>query len=206
MTPEELFSKILAKKAISDKVAEMFEIGLLIKGRVIGHFPSDPPPKFLNDTGLLFPVRDLYGHIISVYLRRLTKSGPKYDSLPFNKNVLFGLDKTFPFIYKKGAILVEGPFDVFALITCGIYNVCALLGTNINVYQISLLKRFTDKCFVMLDGDPIGRVKSAEIYNKLIQYGFEAEVIRLPSGYDPDSYVAQYGSLPEGDIGWKTIG
>jgi len=198
MTPEELFSEVLTKKAISDKVARIFGIGLLVKDRVIGYFPDNPPPKFLNDIGLLFPVKDLYGRTVSVYLRRLTKSGPKYDSLPFSKNVLFGLDKTFPFVYKKGAILVEGPFDVFALITRGVYNVCALLGTNINVYQISLLRRFTDKCFVMLDGDPIGRTKSAEIYNKLIQYGFEAEIIRLPSGYDPDTYVAQYGTLPGG--------
>jgi DNA primase len=203
MTPEELFSKILLKKDISDEVARMFEIGLLVKDRVVGHFPGNPPFKFLRDIGLIFPIKDLYGNVISVYLRRLSKEGPKYDSLPFNKNVLFGLNKTFPFIYRQGAILVEGPFDVFTLITHKIYNVCALLGTNISIYQIALLRRFTDKCFVMLDGDAIGQTKSVEIYNELIQYGFEAEIIRLPSGYDPNSYITQYGALPGGIGGIK---
>ena len=198
MTPDELFTKILVKKDISDKVAKMFEIGLFIKDHVIGYFSDNFPSKFLNNIGIIFPIKDLYNNTVSIYLRRLTKSGPKYDSLPFNKNILFGLNKTFPFIYKQGVILVEGPFDVFTLITHNIYNVCALLGTNINIYQISLLKRFTDKCFIMMDGDVIGQTKSTELYNKLVEYGLKAEIIRLPNGYDPDSYITQYGTLPRG--------
>ena len=186
----------MSKKGISDQVARLFEIGLLLKDHIVGYYSDKIPFKFLNDVGIIFPVKNLYGDIVSVYLRRLSKEGPKYDSLPFEKNILFGLHKTFPFIYKQGAILVEGPFDVFVLMSHGIHNVCALLGTNINIYQISLLRRFTDKCYIVMDGDPVGRSKGTEIRDKLASYGFETKLVFLPVGYDPDSYVKQYRGLP----------
>lgn len=193
-----IFHEILSKKGIADKIARAFELGLLIKDRVIGYYSYKIPSKFLGSVGIIFPVRDLYGNIVSIYLRRLSKDGPKYNSLPFDKDILFGLNRTFPFIYKQGAILVEGPFDVLALLSHKIYNVCALLGTSINIYQIALLKRLTDKCFVMMDGDVIGRAKNVEIRDKLIYYGFDARIIQLPPGYDPDTYITQFKTLPQG--------
>jgi len=193
MTPEELFSKILSEKDVSDKVARIFEIGLLVKDRVVGYFPYSIPEKFLGSVGIIFPVKNLYGEVVSFYLRRPNNVLPKYDSLPFEKTLLFALDKTFPFIYRNGAIVVEGPFDVFTLISNGILNVCALLGTNINTTQICLLRRFTKKCIVMLDGDSMGRTKSIDVFNKFKEFDFEPEVVYLPTGYDPDSYIKTYG-------------
>jgi DNA primase len=187
------FSEILSSKGISDKVARMFEIGLLVNDHVVGYFNYDIPNKFIGSTGLIFPIKDLYGGVVSFYLRKSKKDPSKYDSLPFKKDLLFGLHKTFPFIYKHGAILVEGPFDVFVLLSYGIFNVCALLGTNINSFQMCLLRRFTDKCFILLDGDPIGRTKSTEITFKLKEFGFICKTVYLPQGYDPDTYVKTFG-------------
>lgn len=187
------FLEILQSRGISGKVAKLFEIGLLLGNEVIGYFPYDIPEKFQGKKGLIFPIKNLYKEIVSFYLRYPKGTVPKYDSLPFSKDLLFGLEHSFPFIYKRGVILVEGPFDVMVLMSHGILNVCSPLGTSLSFFQLCLLRRFTTKCTILFDGDNMGKIKAAEVAEKMTKFGFECKVVSLPFGMDPDDYVLKYG-------------
>lgn len=187
-----LFSKVLQRRGISLKVAQLFELGILLGDRTIGFYSGPVPRKFYGKQGVIFPIKNLYKETVSVCIRYPKGCVPKYDTLPFEKSILFGLEHTYPFIYKHGAILVEGPFDAMALLSHGVLNVCALLGTSINFKQVCLLRRFTNTCYVVFDGDAMGRMKSREVASELRERGFEVRVVDLPD-LDPDDFVKQYG-------------
>jgi DNA primase len=188
------FLEVLKKRGISEQTAALFEMGLLDPQVLVGYYPHPVPEKFFGRHGLIYPIKDLYGTVRSVYLKLPKGSTPKYDSLPFTKNLLFGLDQAYPYILQQRyCILVEGPMDVLTLWSYDVKNVCAVLGTNLKRDQVHLLRRFTNKCYLLFDGDPMGIVTAKEVYRELAQVHMDVTMIELPSGYDPDDYVRQNG-------------
>jgi DNA primase len=109
----------------------------------------------------------------------------------FNKSrTLFGLHQGLRSIRKSAfAILVEGYFDAIALHQEGFAQAVAPLGTSLAEDHARLLNRYCSKVVICMDADTAGKraaVRSAAI---LLEHGFAVNVIPLPEGEDPDSYI-----------------
>lgn len=189
------FLELLNKRNISIDVAEKFNIGIVHKNKIDGFFNFDLHSKFENRSGIIFPILDLYGNYVSTYLRSLDGIYPKYNATPFEKsNILFGLNVTWEDCFKKDeCIIVEGPFDLFTLYSYGITNICASLGTSLSYFQVCLLRRFVSKCFIIYDGDTMGKYKSNTLVDYLKFFGINAVSVNLPKGFDPDEYINSVG-------------
>jgi len=128
-----------------------------------------------------------------------TKQNPKYinskASLLYNKSeVLYGLWRARNSIDRLGyGILVEGYFDVLGLANHKIYNCVGLCGTALTREQARQLKRYTDKIYVMLDGDEAGKVAAKKAKIVLKKERVYAGKMILPNKLDPDEYVTKYG-------------
>ena len=151
---------------------------------------------------IIVPIHDRQKRVIGFGGRSLDGSEPKYLNSPetevFEKGKnLFGLDKSATSIRKKDyAVVVEGYFDVMALHDVGIKNVVASLGTALSRNQITLLSRSTDSKKILLnfDSDNAG-IRAAnraisEVENLAIQGQLDLRVLQLPSGKDPDEFLA----------------
>jgi DNA primase len=109
--------------------------------------------------------------------------------------LLFGLNYSYPYILQEDAcIIVEGPMDVFAMWSYGIRNVAAILGTSIKFSQLCLLKRFAKKCYIMFDGDSIGRTQALASSSEFGTVGMTPVLVTLPKDFDPDDYLLNYGA------------
>ncbi|MDI6777410.1 MAG: DNA primase [Syntrophales bacterium] len=148
---------------------------------------------------LIFPIEDVGGHVIAFGGRILGDGEPKYLNSPESpvyvkgKN-LYGLAKTREAIQKKGyAILVEGYFDLIALLNAGITNVVAPLGTALTKDQIGLIRRYTGDVVAIFDPDEGGKKALARSLELFLAGNIRAKAVILPDNYDPDRYVRTYG-------------
>ena len=148
---------------------------------------------------LLFTIADLQGRAIGFGGRVMDDSLPKYINSPespiYRKSeVLFGLDLAKKGIQESGsAIIVEGYFDHLALFCAGHTNVVATCGTALTQQHLKLLKRYSERVFMLFDGDSAGQkatVRSMEIF---LEEGFPARVVEVPSGDDPDTFIRREG-------------
>jgi DNA primase len=165
---------------------------------------------------LLFPIRDLQGHVMGFGGRVLDDSLPKYLNTPqtplFDKgSVLYGIDLAHQSIRDSGtAIIVEGYMDVIIPYQCGVTNLVACMGTALTEAHIKILKRFTRKLVFALDPDVAGMhavekgVETARqsLEHKVVpvltatglvryeeQLKAEVRVLALPDGLDPDELI-----------------
>jgi len=79
------------------------------------------------------------------------------------------------------------------LFQSGIQNVVATSGTALTGEHARLIRRYTNRVYLCYDADSAGvnaAVRGGEV---LFQQLLEAEVLILPSGEDPDSYVKKHG-------------
>ena len=157
--------------------------------------------KDLFQKRVVIPVKSPSGRVIGFGGRRIREdNSPKYvnspDSDVFKKGKnLFGLYETKDYIKEEGfAILVEGYFDLLKLFSEGIRNVVAPLGTAFTNEQAQLLSKYTKRVFILYDGDEAGRKSAERVIPFLLQNGLEVYPVYLPEGYDPDSFVQEYGS------------
>ncbi|BCS52592.1 DNA primase [Geobacter sp. SVR] len=145
---------------------------------------------------LIFPIRDAKGHVIAFAGRVLDASLPKYINSPespiyHKSSVLFGLDLALPAIRTENSvILVEGYFDHLALYRAGIRNVVATCGTALTSHHAGLIKRHAARVFTLFDSDAAGRKATIRSMELFLEQRLPAYVITLPSGDDPDSFLA----------------
>lgn len=149
---------------------------------------------------LIIPVRNLSGKVIGFGGRTLPgDDSPKYINSPettvYKKGkILFGMDVSRNEIRSKNeAVVVEGYFDLIALYQAGIKNVVASSGTGFTPEQASLLRRFCDRVVLLFDSDSAGVKASFRACGVLYNAGLDPELVLLPKGNDPDSYVRQQG-------------
>lgn len=152
---------------------------------------------------LIFPIFNLQGKICGFGGRTLDpESTPKYLNSPetavFSKGrLLYALEKAREEIHKAGfVIIVEGYFDVIAAHQAGIKNVVATLGTALTEAHLGQVKRFTQKIKLIFDPDAAGiraALRSAEL---LVPSDLSADVVLLPDGQDPDSFLKARGPEP----------
>ncbi|HEU4799951.1 MAG TPA: DNA primase [Gemmatimonadales bacterium] len=149
---------------------------------------------------LIIPIHDLRGRVVAFGGRILGEGEPKYLNSPetpiFHKGrTLYNLHVAKQEIRKaEEAVLVEGYFDVLALVDAGINNVVAPLGTALTPEQASLLRRFTGQVTVLYDSDAPGLRSTFRAADELLRQSVQVRVATMPQGEDPDTMVRGGGA------------
>lgn len=153
----------------------------------------------MNSHNVITPYFDMYGNIVA-FVGRTTL--PEDDRKAFNLDKyrytkgfikslhLFGLYQAKSEILRKGSvILVEGQIDCVTCHEFGIHNVVALGGVVFSKHQRNLLRRLTDKFYLLLDNDPEGKKAQAKIIKRDSEAAYIEQLI-MPSSYkDVDIFL-----------------
>jgi DNA primase len=149
---------------------------------------------------LMVPIARDTGSVIAFGGRALEKDQvPKYLNSPetplYNKSrTLYGLNLTKGELRKRGfAIIVEGYFDFAQVFQAGGLPVVATCGTALTVPQAQQLRRFAPKAVLCYDPDSAGQNAAERSSELLVEEGFDVNVVRLPGGLDPDTFVQRRG-------------
>jgi len=149
---------------------------------------------------VIFPIANESGKVVAFGGRALGDDPPKYLNSPetpiYTKSrVLYNLERAGPAIRKLDyVVLVEGYMDAIAVASAGVENVVASCGTSLTESQIRLMTRYTRRAVVNYDPDSAGVAATERSLNLLLEEGFDAKVLALPGGLDPDSFVRRQGS------------
>ncbi|HET7586093.1 MAG TPA: DNA primase [Gemmatimonadaceae bacterium] len=149
---------------------------------------------------LIFPILDAAGHTVGLGGRLLGPGEPKYlnspDSEIFSKtHLLYGLHLARTAIRREERVMiVEGYFDVLRLVAAGFDWAVAPLGTALTSEQARLLRRYTEHALLLYDSDAAGLKATFRSGDELLRHGFAVQVVSLPEGEDPDSFVAARGA------------
>lgn len=164
---------------------------------------------FFENYPVIFPFRDVYGKTIALIGRTLysederrIKSLSKYKNTIFNKgDHLFGLYENKEFILKNDFVyIVEGQIDVIKAMEVGLRNVVALSNSNMTDYQFSLICRYTNNIFLLLDNDEAGDSGRKRIINKY-NHLCDIKNIYIESKYkDIDEYISNEKIKSHNDI------
>ncbi len=151
---------------------------------------------------IIFPIFESNMHVIGFGGRVLDDSMPKYLNSPetrlYNKShSLYGLHLAkLKCRQSEEVYIVEGYFDLLALHQHGIQNSVATLGTSITAGHVQILRGFigkNGKIILVFDSDDAG-IKAAQRSIDVFDKGYiDAQIIVLPEGYDPDSYLFEFG-------------
>lgn len=171
------------------------KLGLLLESEKSGKLFD----RFRNR--LMFPIHNQSGKVIGFGGRALVDepNSPRYMNSPespvYQKSrILYGLYFSKEAIRESGAVIfVEGYMDFLQLYQAGIRNVVATSGTALTEEQARLIRRYTNRVYLCYDADNAGinaAVRGGEI---LFQQLLEVEVLILPAGEDPDSFVKTNG-------------
>ena len=149
---------------------------------------------------IIFPIARESGKPVAFGGRALGDDQPKYLNSPetpiYTKSrVLYNVDHAGPAIRKLDyAILVEGYMDCIAVASAGVENVVATCGTSLTEGQTRLLARYSRRVVVNYDPDSAGVAATERSLNLLLEQGFEAKVLALPGGLDPDAFIRKQGA------------
>jgi len=166
---------------------------------------------------VVFPIRDPLDRPVGFGARILPEnygvippiSGSnkaKYINTPetrlFTKSSLvYGLDLARHAIRQTGrVIVVEGYTDCILAHQAGLTDVVAVLGTALGPNHIQLLRRYTDRIYLLLDGDEAGRRRAAELLELFVSQDVDLRVVTLPAGYDPADYLVKHGGQALGKL------
>ena len=155
-------------------------------------------PRFRNR--LIFPILDIAGNTAGFGGRLLGPGEPKYlnsaESPAFSKaRLLYGMHMARHVIRRDDrAMVVEGYFDVVRLVTAGFDWVVAPLGTALTEQQAALLRRYSKNVYLLYDSDQAGLKATFRAGDELLRHGASVQVVTLPEGEDPDSFVDKHGA------------
>ena len=148
---------------------------------------------------IMFPLQDIHGNLVAFAGRIIDKSEPKYLNSPetplyVKGRHLFGFNRAKEAIRKQNkALIVEGYFDQMRAHQNGIRNTVATCGTALTLEQSNLLKNHTKRVTLIFDSDSAGQTATKKGVEVLLKQGMSIEVLSLPSGHDPDSFIHQFG-------------
>ncbi len=149
---------------------------------------------------IMFPLQDIHGNLIAFAGRVITEIEPKYLNSPetplyIKGKHLFGLNRAKESIRKQNkALIVEGYFDQMRAHQSGIRNTVATCGTALTLEQANLLKNHTNRATLIFDSDSAGQAATKKGFEILLKQGLSVEVLCLPTGHDPDSFIHKFGS------------
>jgi DNA primase len=150
---------------------------------------------------LMFPIFNPSGKVIAFAGRILNegKKTAKYinsaQTPVYNKSeVVYGVNFAKNEIRKEEeVILVEGYTDVITMNQHGIKNVVASSGTSLTSGQINILQRYGKRIVMIYDADSAGQSAMERGMNIALEEGMDVQLMELPEGEDPDSFVKQFG-------------
>jgi DNA primase len=175
--------------------ARQLEAGLLVRREEQG---GEPRIRFRGR--LMFPIYDAQGRAVGFGGRVLGQGEPKYLNSPespiFAKGrMLYGLNWAKNAIRRDDRVLVvEGYFDVLRCVAGGVEAVVAPLGTALTDDQASLITRYTKNVYLLYDSDGAGLRATFRAGDALLAQAAAVQVVTLPDGEDPDSYVTKHGA------------
>jgi DNA primase len=172
----------------------LIEAGLL----VVPEEGSEPRPRFRNR--LIFPIFDASNRVVGFGGRLLGPGEPKYlnsaESPVFSKGkLLYALNWAKQAARRDERMLVvEGYFDALRLIGAGIESVVAPMGTALTEDQAKLIRRYTQRVYLLYDSDKAGLQATFRSGDELLRQGASVQVVTLPDGEDPDTFVRANGA------------
>jgi DNA primase catalytic core len=160
--------------------------------------------SYFDDYPMMVPYRNSYGYVVGLMGRSVLsdhalkkKKIDKYKNTKetdqFKKgNLLFGLYENKKSIMEKGCVyLVEGQFDVMKAGEIGLSNIVGLGTSNMTPWAYSVITRYTNNIFLLLDNDDGGKSGRERIIRK---FGHLANVrnFYIPEEYkDIDQYIRE---------------
>ena len=151
---------------------------------------------------LIFPIFDLNMQVIGFGGRVMDDSLPKYLNSPetpvYNKSrSLYGLHLAkMKCRENERVFIVEGYFDLLTLHQHGLQDSVATLGTSLTPEHVQLIKGFVGKdgrVILVFDSDDAG-IKASQRSIEVFDKGYiNAQILILPDGYDPDSFIFEFG-------------
>ena len=151
---------------------------------------------------VIFPIQSMTGRILGFGARILksNEKSPKYINTPENEiyiksKVLYGMYQSRQAIGKQDeCLLVEGYTDVISLHQGGVENVVASSGTSLTEDQLRLIGQLTKNLTILYDGDSAGIKAALRGLDMALSQSFNVQLVLLPEGEDPDSYVQKSGA------------
>ncbi len=209
----------LQERKLAAEVVERFSLGYAPEGwdGIVSFMRRRKVPQDLveaagliiprNGTGyydrfrdrLMFPIEDTSGRIIGFGGRTLCGDNAKYLNSPETEvyrkgRSLYGLRNAQKTARSEGRLLlVEGYMDALALVSHGIENVAATLGTALTQDQLRLAKRVSTSIVAAFDSDEAGRKAVLRNAPLFFNESVNVTVLVLPGGEDPDEYINREG-------------
>ena len=173
---------------------------------------------------VMFTITDGRGRAIAFGARALEADAkPKYinsgENALFSKGQnLYNFAGARAAAIKTGTIIVaEGYTDVIAMVRAGFEHAVAPLGTALTEDQLHLLWRTAPEPILAFDGDNAGLKaahRAAHLALPHLKAGYSLRFAFLPSGEDPDSFIAHNGAgamlallndaIPLSTLLWRT--
>ncbi len=213
----------LKSRGITGETAKFFQLGYAVESSPSLHsILSSTYSKTdleesglfgLNDNGdmydrfrdrLMFPIKNIKGEHIAFGGRLVAdkENQAKYLNSPETKTYkkkyeLYGLYEA-RLIEKRPEclFLVEGYMDVIGLHQHGIKNAIASSGTAFTPEQLRKILSYTNKIYIVFDGDEAGQKASwraVENALPLLREDIKINFIFLKTGDDPDSFIKEKG-------------
>lgn len=150
---------------------------------------------------IIFPIVDVTRQIVAFGGRVLDDAKPKYLNSPetpvYSKSrSLYGLHAAREKCRETGLVyIVEGYFDLLAMHQHGVANAVATLGTSLTAAHVRILRRgYASKARLVFDSDAAGIKAAHRSIGLFLNEGVDVEIIVLPAGEDPDSFLFARGS------------
>ena len=215
--------KYLKDRGISGETAKFFKLGYsnIKSPSLYEKLSKEFEQKDLDESGLfgkndngesydrfkdrlMFPIRNIKGDAIAFGGRLLQdkEKQAKYLNSPatktYNKKYeLYGLYEVRQHNKRPESIyVVEGYMDVIGLYEHGIKNAVASSGTAFTQEQLRKILNYTNKVYIVFDGDEAGMKASwrtVENSMMLLREDTRINFIFLDEGDDPDSYIKSNG-------------
>ncbi len=152
---------------------------------------------------VLFPILDTSDRVIAFGGRILPNSPlnspAKYYNSPetpifFKSKMFYGLNFARNEIHaKKRAIITEGYTDTIMAHQYGFEETVAVLGVALGIEHVKILSRFTDKIYLVLDGDAAGQRRANEVLKLFVAQGVDMSILTLPDNSDPCEFLLARG-------------
>lgn len=211
----------LRERGFTDDIIRKFQLGYCLEdGRSFSTAATEQQynPELLVKSGLsvsrewgvsdnyrgrvIFPIHNQSGKVLGFGARLIRKNdkAPKYINTPENEiysksRVLYGMYFARQAIGQQDeCLLVEGYTDVISLHQAGVENVVASSGTALTVEQLRLIRKFTQRLTIIYDGDSAGIKAATRGLDLALEEGLNVQLVLIPGGEDPDSYVRKVGA------------
>jgi len=167
-------------------------------------FPRRFKVCYFENHPLVMPYRDPYGNIAGLVCRTLLPESEfkqrkisKYKNTKFEKGYcVFGLHENKQHIIEQNRVyIVEGQFDVIKAMERGIRNIVAIGNNNMTSYQFSVISRYTNNIFLLLDNDEAGEKGRKNAVDKF------GQLANIRNFYIPESFKDIDEYITKGEIG-----